>query len=100
MPIGRRRPIMRAAAVGGGAYMYGKHKANQQAEAADHEAWQDEQLARQQAQPAAPPPAAAPPSGGMSPDLITQLKELGELHDSGVLTDEEFTQQKQRLLSA
>jgi hypothetical protein len=43
-----------------------------------------------------PPPAldAAP-----APDPFTQLKELAELRTSGVLTDEEFTAQKTKLLS-
>jgi hypothetical protein len=45
---------------------------------------------------ASPPPTA----GGMAPDTITQLKELGELHEQGILTDEEFTQQKSRILDA
>lgn len=103
MPMMRRRPLLRAAAVGGGAYMAGKHVANSQA----HEAYQDEQLAQAQ-QPQAyappPPPAYAPPpppaaAGGLAPGVIDQLKELGQLHDSGVLTDEEFAAQKQRLLN-
>jgi hypothetical protein len=99
MPMMRRRPLLRAAAVGGGAYVAGKHAAN----AAQHEAYQDDQLAYQQQQLAAQPqaaPVAAPPSGGgLSPERLSQLKELGQLHDSGVLTDEEFAQQKQRLLA-
>jgi hypothetical protein len=45
-----------------------------------------------QAQTAAPDPA---PGGG---DTIAQLKELGELRDSGVLTEEEFEAQKAKLL--
>jgi hypothetical protein len=36
----------------------------------------------------------------MNDDVIDKLTKLGQLHDSGVLTDEEFGQQKQRLLSA
>ena len=46
--------------------------------------------AQPEAQPAAPPPAAADP--------IEQLKELGELRDKGVLTEEEFAAQKAKLL--
>ena len=46
--------------------------------------------------PAAPPPQQAPaPAGG---DMLTQLKQLGELRDSGVLTEEEFEAQKARIL--
>ncbi|MFL6180000.1 MAG: SHOCT domain-containing protein [Actinomycetes bacterium] len=43
-------------------------------------------------QPAAPPP---PPAD----DNITKLKELGELHAQGILTDEEFAGQKAKLLA-
>jgi len=50
------------------------------------------ELAQQQAPPAAPAPAAADP--------IAQLKELGELHQSGVLTDEEFAAQKAKILGS
>ena len=32
-------------------------------------------------------------------DLLTQLKELAELKEKGILTDEEFLQQKAKLLS-
>jgi hypothetical protein len=42
----------------------------------------------------APPPAPA----AAAPDPIQQLKELGELHQQGVLTDEEFAAQKAKLL--
>jgi len=33
-----------------------------------------------------------------APDPIEQLKQLGELHASGVLTDEEFQAQKAKIL--
>ena len=51
---------------------------------------QDQQGADAQAPPQAPPAAGADP--------IEQLKELGQLHESGVLTDEEFAAQKAKLL--
>jgi hypothetical protein len=44
-------------------------------------------------QPQAPPP---PTPGGE--DVVEQLKQLGELRDSGVLTEEEFAAQKAKLL--
>jgi len=43
-------------------------------------------------QPAAAPAAPAPD------DSIAKLKELGELHAQGILTDEEFAAQKAKLL--
>ena len=89
MPIMRRRPLLRAAAVGGGAYMAGKRRARA------------EQPAEQSAEPmAAPSPAPAPPpqSGGLSPEAMEQLKSLAQLHDQGILTDQEFDQQKAKVL--
>lgn len=46
-------------------------------------------------QPSAPAPAPAPDA-----DPIAQLKELGELRDSGVLTEDEFAAQKAKLLGS
>ncbi len=54
---------------------------------------QDAQAAAQQA----PPQQAAPAEPAADP--IQQLKELGELHQSGVLTDEEFAAQKNKILN-
>jgi transcription initiation factor TFIID subunit TAF12 len=52
---------------------------------------QQDQPAQDQPQQSAAPPAADP---------LAQLKELGELKKDGVLTDAEFQDQKQRILSA
>jgi hypothetical protein len=41
---------------------------------------------------------AAPAAGGMSQDQINQLTQLGQLHEQGVLTDEEFAAQKAKIL--
>jgi hypothetical protein len=51
-------------------------------------------------QPAPPPAAAAPaaaPAAGEDP-MITKLKELAQLHQAGILSDEEFAAAKARLL--
>jgi hypothetical protein len=56
----------------------------------------EEQEAEQQAAEAPPPPA---PSRGMDSQVIAQLKDLGQLHVDGVLTDQEFDQQKAKLLA-
>jgi hypothetical protein len=52
------------------------------------------------AQQAAPPQAAPapPPAAAGGDDMITKLKELGELHAQGILTDEEFAAQKAKIL--
>jgi len=96
MPLMRRRPLLRAAAVGGGAYVAGKRHAQSQERESEQEARLQQLEGEQQAQAA---PAAAPAAaGGLAPNAIEQLRQLGELHDQGVLTDEEFAQQKARLL--
>ena len=56
-----------------------------------------QQDAQQQQQ--APPLQAAPAPAAAAPDQLGQLKELGELHASGVLTDEEFAAQKAKSLA-
>jgi len=48
-----------------------------------------------QQQDAAPPPAADPMQ-----DKLDQLKQLGDLKDQGVLSEEEFQQQKARILNS
>jgi hypothetical protein len=85
---------LRAAAVGGGAYIAGKHAANNR----QREEGQEQRIGELEDQPQ-PAPAAAAPATGLSQTMLAQLKQLGELHDQGVLTDEEFTQQKQRCLA-
>jgi hypothetical protein len=55
---------------------------------------QEEQQYAQQQQ-AAPPPA---PAASGEDDMLAQLDKLGQLHASGVLTDEEFAAQKAKLL--
>ena len=48
----------------------------------------------------APPPQQAPAPAAPAADPVAQLKELGELRDSGVLTEEEFQAQKAKLLGS
>jgi hypothetical protein len=97
----RRRPLLRAAAVGGGAYLAGKHMARASDQRAADEADQDDrinQLEQQQAPPPqAPPPQAAPAAG---PSVADQLQQLAALHQQGMLTDEEFAAAKAKLLGS
>jgi hypothetical protein len=53
---------------------------------------------QEQPQQYAPPPSAPPPAAPPQDDLVATLTKLGELHASGVLTDEEFAAQKAKLL--
>jgi hypothetical protein len=78
-----------------------------------------QQAAAQQAaaQQAVAPPAAAPPqvpvaaapapaaeasatgdAGGLSDEVVDQLRKLAELRDAGIVTDDEFTAKKRQLL--
>jgi hypothetical protein len=52
-----------------------------------------------QAPPSAYEQAPPPPPAAAGPDPIEQLKELGELHTAGVLTDEECAVQKAKILN-
>jgi hypothetical protein len=70
MRLMRRRPLLRAAALSGTQYMAGKRSA---------------QLDRS--------------PGGLSTEAVEQLKSLAQLHDHGILTDQEFEQQKAKILA-
>jgi len=63
---------------------------------------QGERWAAQEApeQPAAAPPAQAAPAAAGDASVIDQLKELGELKAQGILTEEEFAQQKAKILAS
>ena len=89
----RRRPLLRAAAVGGGAYALGKHAQRADADRQD----QAYAAGQESAMAAAPPPPPAQPAGLSAADF-DRLAELGKLHDQGILTDEEFAQQKAIIL--
>jgi Short C-terminal domain len=93
----RRRPLLRAAAVGGTAYVAGRHMANKSAAQAQQEDEQDQRIGDLEQQPA---PAQAPaPAVAAAPSLLDQLNQLDALHQQGALTDNEFTAAKAKLLS-
>lgn len=96
----RRRPLLRAAVVGGGAYMAGKHVTRQRDEQAQQEAEQNARLSDLEQQPA-PAQQQAPyqqqPAPAQSSPMIDQLNQLATLHQQGVLTDDEFAAAKAKL---
>jgi Short C-terminal domain len=98
----RRRPLLRAAVVGGGAYMAGKHMANKANQQASDEAYQDQQPPQDQyaQQQYAPPPQQAPPPAAPAagPSMADQLQQIADLHQQGVLSDDEFAAAKAKLL--
>ena len=62
------------------------------------QAMQQQQINQmQQPQMAAAPAAAPAPAGGS--DLTAQLNQLAQRHASGVLSDQEFTEAKQKVLT-
>jgi nucleoside phosphorylase len=56
--------------------------------------------AQQQPQYAPPPPPAPVQAAPAGDDLTAKLQELANLHNTGVLTDEEFATAKKKLLEA
>lgn len=93
----RRRPLLRAAAVGGGAYIAGKHVARRRAEGEQQEYDQNQRIddLEQQQAPAAPAPQAP---AAAAPSMTDQLNQLATLHQQGALTDDEFAAAKAKLL--
>ncbi len=88
----RRRPLLRAAAVGGGAYVMGKRSAERTA----MNQGQDERIGQLEAQQAETQPQMSPDATQGS--MLDQLGRLTAMHDKGSLTDEEFAQAKAKLL--
>ena len=88
---GLLRGVARTAVVAGTATAVSNRVSRRQA---NRWSQQEEQQYQQQAPPP-PAPAAAPQQ-----DTVTQLKELAELKNQGILTDEEFAAQKTRILGS
>lgn len=85
----RRRPLARAAMVGGAGYLAGK------------KIQQGRDQGGGEPEPAQPETQAAAPAAGTGTDsTLDQLQKLGELKQQGVLTDAEFEAQKQKILAA
>lgn len=104
MPFVRRRPLMRAAVVGGVAYHAGKRAQEGRDADYDRDARMDEleqqQAAQQQMMMQQQAAASPAPAGGITDDAIAQIQKLGELKSQGLITDEEFEAQKRKLLGA
>jgi hypothetical protein len=95
----RRRPLLRAAVVGGGAYAAGKRRAERSASEAEQRASQDQRISALEEQGGSQP-AEQPSAGtaGGSGAIGDQLKQLSELHAQGMLSDEEFAAAKAKIL--
>jgi hypothetical protein len=96
---GLLRGMARTAVVAGTATAVSNRVSRRQANrwASQDQQSYEEQAYQQQAYAAPPPPPA--PADDMD-TKIAQLKELGELKAQGVLSEEEFAAQKQRILGS
>jgi len=88
---GLLRGVARTAVIAGTATTVSNRVSRRQANK-----WAQQDEPQVQAQPA---PPAAPPASSATDDKLAQLKELGELKSSGVLTDAEFEAQKAKILA-
>jgi len=86
----RRRVLVAGAATGAVAYHAGKKRAQQDQPSDEPE--QTEQAATDYAP--APPEDTGPDAGDLD-----QIQKLADLHESGALTDEEFSAAKAKLLA-
>jgi hypothetical protein len=97
---GLLRGVARTAVVAGTATAVSNRVSRRQANrwaSQDQQSYEEEPYQQQQAYAAPPPPSA--PADDMDTKLA-QLKELGELKSQGVLSEEEFAAQKQRILGS
>ncbi|MEZ5184357.1 MAG: SHOCT domain-containing protein [Candidatus Nanopelagicales bacterium] len=97
---GLLRGVARTAVVAGTATAVSNRVSRRQQGRWERQAEQEqaEQYA-QQPQYYAPAQAPAPaPAANSMDDKIEQLKQLGALHEQGILTDDEFAAQKAKLL--
>ena len=93
---GLLRGMARTAVVAGTATAVSNRVSRRQAQR-----WQQQGYYDQQPQYEEPPPQqqyAPPPPAEPEVDPIEQLKQLGQLHEQGILTDEEFAAQKAKIL--
>jgi|KBSMisStaDraftv2_1062788.scaffolds.fasta_scaffold503041_2 hypothetical protein len=78
----RRRPLARAAVVGGGAYAIGKRRARREADDAYEEGYDD----------------SAQEEAGIDQSAMNDLEKLADLKEKGILTQAEFDEQKAKIL--
>ena len=88
MGMVRRRTRRRTMLVAGGlAYERGRRAGEQ-----------DDYGAEPAYDEAPPPPPAPPPAAPAEVDATSEIEKLSSLHDSGALSDDEFTAAKQKVL--
>jgi len=96
---GLLRGIARTAAIAGTATAVSNRVSRRQAGRwARHDAQQAPYAEQGQPVYAAAPAPSAEPAGSGGDDELVQLERLADLKERGVLTDEEFAEQKRRIL--
>ena len=88
---------MRAAVVGGGAYVAGRSMGRRAEQRDQGEAEQDDRISQLKQQQGPPEPGQQAPAAPGSSTMIDQLNQLATLHQQGVLTDAEFAAAKAKL---
>jgi hypothetical protein len=91
---GLLRGVARTAVVAGTATAVSNRVSRRQANRWSQQ--EEDQYAQQQQQYYQPPPAPAPAPA--EDDTVSQLKQLAELKDQGILTEEEFAAKKAQIL--
>ena len=92
------RGVARTAVVAGTATAVSNRVSRRQANRWSQQ--EEQQYAQQQAAMQQQAAYAPPPASGPSQDAIEQLKELAQLKDQGILTEEEFAAQKAKILNS
>lgn len=100
---GLLRGVARTAVVAGTASAVHGRVQRRQAEKfasrdADIAAQQSAAYQQEMADRTPPPPPPPPPATDSGSDMIASLKALAELRDQGILTEQEFTAQKSKML--
>jgi hypothetical protein len=90
--MGLLRGVARTAVIAGTATAVSNRVSRRQAGR-----WADQE---QQQYAEAPPQAAPAPAAAPEKDMAEQLRDLADLKNQGILTDEEFAAQKAKILAA
>ena len=90
---GLLRGVARTAVIAGTATSVSNRVSRRQANRWSQQEYDQQQQYQEPAYQEPPPPPPPP-----AEDPIAKLKELGALHEQGILTDEEFAAQKAKIL--
>jgi hypothetical protein len=101
----RRRPLLRAAVVGGGAYIAGKRSAQRSdqqsmSQESPQQSTQPQSTQQQSTQQQVPQQGGDLGRESATPSVSDQLAQLSTLHKQGSLSDAEFATAKSKLLGS